>query len=243
MLESISSEEEIAPHELGVAGLPREYRTHVKINPDTSTAEESMLFETEGLVFLHNPSEEKKLSAARELGLLARVEAEGLPLDALTGFHPLGGERRLAAWVLGSKEIAIPKPPERLIQTIQRTKRARLILATPAHLDSNPPYLPPMEPSHVFTLADLRVKLVAAAVGRPVTVSGWDLLEESPKPSRRLVPAGSVYFIELQGDPGMEAIKEWVEALWLRPLPLQPQEDQHDGFGLTVLGAWTPEKE
>ncbi len=245
LLESISSEEEIVPHELGISGLPREYRTHVKINPDTFTAEESMLFETEGLVFLYNPSEkgEKELSAALELGLLARVEAEDLPLDALTSFHPLGGERRLAAWVWGNKEIAMPKPPERLVQDIQRTKRARLILATPAHFDSDPAYLPPMEPSHVFTLAGLRVKLVAAAVGRPVTVSGWDLLQNVPKPSRRLVPAGSVYFIELQGDPGVEAIEKWVEALWLRPLPGQPQEDQNDGFGLALLGAWTLGKE
>ncbi len=245
LLESIQGEEEISPHELGIAKLPREYRTHVKIDTQTSTAEESMLFETEGLVFLYNPSEngEKGLSAARELGLLARVEAEDLPLDALSGFRPLGGERRLAAWVWRGEEIAIPKPPERLIQALRQTKRARLILATPAYFDSDPPYLPPMEPGHVFTLAGLRVKLVAVAVGRPVTVSGWDLLKESPKPSRRLVPAGSVYFIELLGDPGTAAIKEWVEALWLRPLPGQPQEDQNDGFGLTLLGAWTPEKE
>ncbi len=241
LLEGIGSEEEFSPHKLGVPSLPREYRTHVKIKPETLTAEESMLFETEGLVFLSNPSEkgEKELSTVRELGLLARVEAENLPLDALTGFRPLGGERRLAAWVWGDEEIPIPEPPERLFPTIQKTKRARLILVTPAYFESDPPYLPPTEPGRVFTLAGMPVKLVAAAVGRPVTVSGWDLLKNAPKTSRRLVPAGSVYFIELQSDPGAEMIKDWVEALWLRPLPGQPKEDQNDGFGLVAVGSWS----
>ena len=241
LLEDISSEEAFFPHELGIPSLPREYRTHVKIKPETFTAEESMLFETEGLVFLSNPSEkgEKKLSTVRELGLLARVEAEDLPFDALTGFRPLGGERRLAAWVWGKQEIAVPEPPKRLFQTIQKTKRARLILVTPAYFESNPPYLPPMEPGHVFTLADLPVKLVAAVVGRPVTVSGWDLLKNAPKPSRRLVPAESVYFIELQGEPEVGTVEEWVKALWLRPLPNQREQDQRDGFGLVAVGSWS----
>lgn len=239
LLERISSNKEIAPSELGIAGLPREYRAHVKIDSDTFTAEESMLFETEGLVFLHNPSEEKELSAARELGLLARVEAEDLPLDALSGFRPLGGERRLAAWVWNEAPPPVPEPPDQLFELIWQKKRARLILVTPAHFKHSRPYLPPMEPDHVFTLAGLRVKLVAAAVGRPITISGWDLLEESPKPSRRLVPAGSVYFVELLEEPDRRAIEQWVRELWLNPLPGQPEQDRRDGFGLAVVGCWS----
>ena len=241
LLEDVGSEESFAPHELGIPNLPREYRTHVKIKPETFTAEEGMLFETEGLVFLSNPSKEgeKDLSAVRELGLLARVEAEDLPLDALTGFRPLGGERRLAAWVWGSEEIAVPEPPEELIQKIYRTRRARLILVTPAYFEGDAPYLPPMEDGHVFSLAGMQVKLVAAAVGRTLTISGWDLLKKAPKPSRRLVPAGSVYFVELLEEFERETIERWAMETWLRPLPGQPEQDRRDGFGLVAVGSWS----
>ena len=96
-----------------------------------------------------------------------------------------------------------------------------------------------MDAGHAFTLAGLRAKLVAAAVGRPVTVSGWDLIENIPKPSRRLVPAGSVYFVELQGEPDLGAVRQWVGALWLQPWASQPEQDRRDGFGLILVGAWT----
>jgi len=239
--ENISSEEEIAPHELGIVGLPREYRTHVKIDPDTFTAEESMLFETEGLVFLAKLSEKETsaLSAVRELGMLARVEAETLPLDPLAGFRPLGGERRLAAWVWDKETPSVPKPPAKLVETIQQKKRARIILVTPAYFKHHPPYLPPLEDDRTFTLAGLKVKLAAAAVGRAITVSGWDLLKNSPKPSRRLVPAGSVYFVEFLEEPDREAIEQWVKTLWLRPMPGQPEQDRRDGFGLVAIGSWS----
>src|SRR5581483_11186104 len=39
-------------------------------------------------------------------------------------------------------------------------------------------------------------KLVAAAVPRSFPSSGWNLAEGEPRESWRLVPAGSVYFLE-----------------------------------------------
>ena len=76
----------------------------------------------------------------------------------------------------------------------------------------------------------------AAAVGRPLIVSGWDMLAKKPKPSRRLAPAGSVYFVDLSGVDDIEA---WVRGRWMKVLPEQPnQQSRCDGYGLAVVGVW-----
>jgi hypothetical protein len=41
------------------------------------------------------------------------------------------------------------------------------------------------------------VRLIAAAVGKPVILSGWNQKRRRPKPMRRAVPAGSVYYYEV----------------------------------------------
>lgn len=84
----------------------------------------------------------------------------------------------------------------------------------------------------------LRFRLVAAAVGKPAPVSGWDLMKSQPRPARLAVPAGSVYYFELdEGD-----WPEVFERFWLGSL-LQSgsgdlTEDGRAGFGLTLIGRW-----
>ena len=238
-----------SPGELGFRGLPTEYRTHVKIEAETQTAEESKLFETSGLEFLY-PEEEAaptgnglngqntRLSGVRDLALLVRVTAD-LPAScpgsleaALTGIHPLGGERRLALWEPQAQEaLWLAEPPGELLREIERTKRARLVLLTPADFNTGGNERPYLPPGGAFGGA----RVVAAAVDRPLVVSGWDMLAGQPKPSRRLVPAGSVYFVDLSevGD-----VETWVKGRWMSVLPEQPEQSQRDGYGLAVVGVW-----
>ncbi len=238
------------PGQLGLSGLPAEHRTHVKIEAGTQTAEESKLFETSGLEFLYaeeagaGPGENglrgkrTRLAGVRDLALLVRVTfdpPESCPVSletALTGVHPLGGERRLALWEPMKDDSSWPaRPPEALVREIARAKRARLVLLTPADFNAGGnerPYLPPGG-----ALDGARV--VAAAVDRPLVVSGWDMLEGRPKPSRRLVPAGSVYFVDLSEVGDVEA---WARDRWMKVLPEQPEQSQRDGYGLAVVGVW-----
>lgn len=55
-----------------------------------------------------------------------------------------------------------------------------------------------------------------------------------------MVPAGSVYWFTVTGDPALAA------DLWLRPLS-DEVKDQNDGFGLALPGVWvaprSPEEE
>jgi len=231
-----------APEELGIHGPQNEYRTHVKITPETQTAEESMLFETSGLEFLYSKGStaQNQLSQVRELALWVHVEGtppEDCPSafqEALQGVFPLGGERRLTLWQRGAQTPTwFDEPPKELLNAIKETRQARLLLLTPADFNlpgNSAPFLP--EDGHFGG-----AKVIAAAVGRPLTVSGWDLLDGKPKPSRRLAPAGSVYFVDLAEVSDIDA---WVMDHWMKVLAEQPDQSRRDGYGLVVTGVWRP---
>jgi CRISPR-associated protein Cmr3 len=89
----------------------------------------------------------------------------------------------------------------------------------------------------------VQAMVLAACVARPSVVSGWDLAADNgpgnpkgrPKPTRRLAPMGSVYFLELKGNP--EDRRQWCEETWLACVSDDVQ-DRRDGFGLAALGIW-----
>lgn len=88
-------------------------------------------------------------------------------------------------------------------------------------------------PAGIKPLLTGGVRLVGAAVGRKVPVSGWNMRTNKPKPVRWAVPAGSIYFLEVSGDFDRES---WLNA-WMKPLS-DEQNDQRDGFGLALWGVW-----
>ncbi|GAP61724.1 hypothetical protein ARMA_0147 [Ardenticatena maritima] len=215
---------------LGIHTLPTDYRTHVSIQHQSGTAEEGALFQTAGLTFVHAPRKEKRpdLDEAAELALLLQTDA---PIGAT--MWTLGGERRLAAWE--EQNDTLPTCPEEVQTAIQQRRRGRLILATPAHFTGG--FLPTWVCEHP---SGVKLRIVGAAVGRPVHVSGWDYQKGKPKITRRLAPAGSVYFFEIvEGDEA--AITQFINAVWLRPIS-DEEQDRRDGFGVALLGTWN-EKE
>jgi len=44
----------------------------------------------------------------------------------------------------------------------------------------------------------VRVEKITSLLGKPLKVSGWDLASDKPKGIRFAVPAGSVYFVEVE---------------------------------------------
>ncbi|MEW6405859.1 MAG: type III-B CRISPR module-associated Cmr3 family protein, partial [Chloroflexota bacterium] len=53
--------------------------------------------------------------------------------------------------------------------------------------------------------------------------------------TRRMSPAGSVYFLELNGSEAN--ISSFIEAVWMQNIS-DDEQDCRDGFGLAVLGTW-----
>ncbi len=208
----------------------RDERTHVKIDPEIGTAEESLLFMTVGLDL-----SSRDLSA--EVALAVRVEADNRfakQVEELNTFHPLGGERRLLHWrtdqdhgwscLLG------------LRAALSNARQVRLVLATPALFgDGWKPGWLSNDLEGCPPGANVRLKLVGACVERWKPLSGWSLEadQRGPKAIRRLVPAGSVYFfVVVSGDAATLA-----EKLWLRSVSDEDQ-DRRDGFGLALWGVW-----
>jgi len=209
-------EAEVTLAEMGHDGPVPEQRTHVRIDPNTSTAEEGALFQTHGLEFTQYARQRLALAVITD-----RVLHPNLT--------PLAGERRLVSW-RQSRETP-PACPAEVRDAIKQNAACRVVLLTPAHFVQGhyPDWL--LQPH-----AGVSPVLVAMAVQRARVVSGWDLEWERPKPTRRLAPAGTVLFLQLQGDPA--AIVQWVDGLWMQCVS-DAEQDRRDGFGLAVLGTWS----
>jgi CRISPR-associated protein Cmr3 len=77
------------------------------------------------------------------------------------------------------------------------------------------------------------VKLRSAFVPGGFPVSGWDFKARGPKATRLLVPAGSVYVVQLR-DP--KAAAALARHLWLAPLVPPAGNRMATGFGHAVPG-------
>jgi len=222
-------DEEVQLHKLGHNGPIQEVRMHASIRPNTQTADEEKgaLFQTRGLEFACSAEgriEGGVLSRVCRLGLAVTTDAPNLK----PGIAPLGGERRLVFW-RKSKQV-LPSCPEDLKEKIAAMGYCRLILLTPAHFGAG------WKPSWLLESREgVQPALHAVALKRYQTVSGWDFDKCERKPTRRLAPAGTVYFLKLDGDSA--AIKRWTKNTWMRCISDEKQ-DRHDGFGLAVPGVW-----
>ena len=221
----------VKPEALGHDGPVRENRMHVNIEPGSQTAREGYLFLTSGLEFKRpHADHNNSLKPAHRLALALETDAQ-----MGTGFAPMGGERRLMYW--RQSKSPLPQLPAGLADAIVHTGHCRLLLVTPGYFrnGSRPDWL--MQARH-----GVQPTLVAAVLRSSEVVSGWDFVMGSPKPSRRLAPAGTVFFLKLDGTP--DTIRTWVEKMWLQAVSDDhdqgsPDQNRLDGFGLAVLGSWT----
>ena len=218
----------------GMRTLPRESRVHVALGP-TETAVEGMLFSTAGLRFSGTAASQPESDSWRCLSSCAlwlEVDTPSAMADrALApGFGPMAGERRIALWEPSPQ--GCPDVPEEVANHIESGSSAlvRVILATPGIFASG------WHPQWLLAAPDgsgLSVKLIAACVGRAETVSGWDLATGRPKPTRRLAPSGSVYWLELSGAAAER--RRWLASIWMSNVS-DAAQDRTDGFGLALVG-------
>ncbi len=228
---------------LGLSQIPIESRAHLAIEPGERVGRDGQLFQTAGLRFLAESDPKHKL-APRRFGLAlstsgGTVAGRTLALGPDPQIAPLGGDRRLAHWRPCPQEW--PPLPTAVREAIVASGRARLVLATPAYFETGA--LPEWNGGELPGAPGVTVRIKGACVPRAEIVSGWNLRatngDNKPrgraKPTRRLVPAGSVYFVELDGTP--QAIERWCDAVWWKPVSDEIQA-RRDGFGLVALGAW-----
>lgn len=181
-----------------------ERRTHVAIDPGTQTVSEGQLFSTDGLRF-----------TAREERLAITFVCEDGRLEG--GGAQCGGERRLS-FLRKGRDIWPSYPQELEVAT---DRLARVVLLTPAIFGQG------------FTPTEVKgARVVACAVPRAEVISGWDLEHNGPKATRRMAPAGSVYWVQLA--QGLDA-RRWAMEVWMQCIS-DAEQDRLDGFGLCVVG-------
>lgn len=212
----------------GYPRLPQDARTHVSINPASLTSNEGALFQTRGLEFTSE-------DARRERFALALVVENMNGLTVAEGIAPLGGERRLTLWRAAQTENAVPlRCPDEIRRRIKDDKACRVMLLTPAHFVDGCLPREALKPRHGVT-----PEICAARLERAQVISGWDFERRAPKGTRRLAPAGSVFYWRLTLDEKAD-LDAWIDATWMRALSDEAQ-DSRDGFGLAALGTWDGE--
>lgn len=221
-----------------------ETRDHVSLDAERGAAAEGQIFSTVGLNLTHLPRfgmESSKHLSERfaEIHLSTRVNIPDseitLKMDPSFRInHSLGGERRMVHWQRCEKQVTGWVCPDEIREVLIQAEQVRMILATPGifkdgwkpgwlneQLEGAPPG------------CDSKLKLVGVCNHRWKAISGWSLAEpRGPKPIRRMVPAGSVYFFKCEKGAATKLADQW-----LQPVSDHEQE-RRDGFGLAVWGTW-----
>jgi len=217
------------PAAQGVCAPKVEPRVHVAVGQDL-TAEEGQLFTTGGRRFAGKVDD-----ATTPLGIFLRSDAR---LGRRT--VKLGGEGRLSL-LTPAPGTALPQLSKATIDTARRGF-VRAYFATPACFGEGSKWSPPAH-----------ARIVSQAHSRAVVISGWEMTPPGagrddrysvaanpgarggrPKPIRRLLPAGAVFFLELTGSP--DANESFVTKLHARSV--HDGQDGRDGLGIVLFGAW-----
>ncbi len=186
--------------------VKHEHKIGIGRDRETNRTKEGLLFR-----LVANRFEDEKHGG---LSLLVELNAPKLqPLKVEEhAVLPLGGERR-SVTAKPTSEHFLPEKP-----SIQG-KYVKIVLLTPALCGS---WFP--------TISGLT--LVAASLGKPISVGGWDVLKQEPKPMRRAIPAGSVFLYKAESEAKANEIAKQLRGKSL----CTPVEDQRNGFGLYIVG-------
>ncbi len=209
-------------------------RLGIARDPDTRTAAEGQIYTTETVAFVQGLATQPQCG-----GFLVGIS--GLAQDALQadgGLLRLGGDGRAARL-----QPADWQPPAPDWGAIERAKACRIMLTTPG-LFVDGWRLPGMDEQGNWQLPDgsLKGRVVAAAVPRGRTVSGWDLARWEPKAAQRSVPTGAVYWLEeLQGDIEGGLQRLLAEGLWAAmaddDIETLGKQRRAEGFNNCLIGA------
>lgn len=202
-----------------------EVRTHVAIDGESLTAVQGKLFQIQSLNF---GAKRNASGFDRTTWAFAVRSREVFKDQTLT----LGGERRtarLSSCTELTSALALPKDHR---AALFKAPVLAFTLLTPAYWETGflPEWLNPntLEGEHP-SVTGLKLKLKAVASGRPDVISGWDLARWAPKPSRRVLPAGSTLWFQVTAHPDKD---DWPESLWLSSLCCG--QWANDGWGLAL---------
>jgi len=175
-----------------------------------------------------------------------RPEAELLiELDVVAGLPKmpsqtvvrLGGEGRPA-------QVKLVQQTPQLLTTIEasaiKNGKFALYLLTPLPIEPNeilPDFIKqecPEQTVWMGTLKGINLKLHSAVTGKLLREGGWDMAKHAPRTVTNFIPAGSVFYLELQDS---STAKQAIEALHDKQVGTLTEL----GFGHVAVGVWNDE--
>jgi CRISPR type III-B/RAMP module-associated protein Cmr3 len=146
-------------------------------------------------------------------------------LDVSDGVGFLGGDRRRARFTIDRCEEPLADLRERIAEAAEQSdSRGFLLFLLTSALQTG------------ASVETAGMQPVAAALGKPIHGSGWNVEAGLPRAIHALLPAGSVYFFDWPEDAQLgPARAELVRRLWLHPLH---PDGAAAGFGRCLPGIW-----
>lgn len=192
---------------LNATSLHREFKIGIGRSRETNRTNDGQLFR-----LLANRMED---GFGEEEALSFLIKLHGFDV-ALTNHAvlPLGGERRSVA-VKSIQSFEIPACPT------LNNEYFKIVLLTPAPVGAWYPK---------DFIAQNGLEFVAAAIGRPVLVGGWDYKEKQPKLMRRAVTAGSVFLFKAKNAKHANDVARQTHGL-----SICQAFDDREGFGLCLI--------
>ena len=192
-----------------------ELRIGLERDGGTRTAREGMLYTT------------RHVRPLRAISLCVRIT--GIPGEwkiPVNGLARLGGESRFVELRTWSGDVTIDMPWTR----IEASKKVMVMALTPLDLDKA------VYPGNQLDVSS-DTRIISACLAGSQRIGGWNSLNRSPLPLRRVLPSGSALFCEV-GDPA--TLRTSVKANGgLMRVGLH----QAWGFGRAALGIWPDESE
>jgi CRISPR-associated protein Cmr3 len=199
----------------------------------TGTVEEGALFSRSALRFLDEDSRRK--DATKHFAGLLSLGMNLLP-DGVYDIRLAGDGRpaRLRVEAADGPLNSLLEGQKSLAEKIAAAKKFLIYLSTPALFEEG--WQPKDWAAALGTPKGIGLALAGACVSRPRILGGWDLKARGPKPVRRAVPPGSVYFFTYTNDWKKEDVTTWLEGLALgRSVS---SEDGPLGYGWVLAGLW-----
>lgn len=156
-----------------------EAKTGIARTPATGSVKEGHLYRVEMIRMKSNTS--------------ILCEFNNLSVDST--LIKLGAEAKAAA--IHPSEYKLFPPPG--LSKENETENFKLYLSTPAIFKQGwlPEWIDPENMQGLMPATQIRVQLIAAAIGKPIYLGGFDMKKKRFKPMRKAVPAGSVYYFRV----------------------------------------------
>jgi len=179
-----------------------------------------------------------------QVSFVTEIETSGVSFPK-RHFLKLGAEGKCCLFEQDEQRYEELKELENLstkiVHTIEKTRKFKLYLATPAIFKNG--WLPSWidRESLKGEYEGINLQLISACIGKCVCIGGFEMkgkdkvrekIRPQPKKMFRAVPAGSVYYFEIE-NPTKENVTKIIESFHYKNIS---EERKKEGFGFSLVG-------